>query len=168
VSTTRKIATIVAAFALVGVVLFVARRQGEHRGPQLTKTQLVAQADAICKKANAAGAQAKLPSPIPYHGSDAEKKAWLAAFEKRTNVLLDEVHDLAKLVPPKDIAQQWKQAVDGLDSAASRLADVSTDVEKGNQADGDSLLADIGRIGASASSVMRNAGTKVCGHSSNA
>lgn len=87
-------------------------KQASTSSKPLTRTQLIAKADAICKRVNA-----RLASSTAHnHQQIVRIAAQLAAFERTAT------GELMQLVPPAELATDWSQIVAGVRALADTTA----------------------------------------------
>ncbi len=115
-----------AALVLV-VTTLAASGCGDSSGSSnsLTRSELIARADAICRRVNAKLASTTISRPQDY----ARLLLPLAAYERAA------VAEMRKLIPPASVANGWQQVLAGAQTLADATAKLGESV-KGNSLQG--------------------------------
>lgn len=160
----RIVVAVVVLLTLLGSGVYIATRREGTKKERLTRAEFVAIADTTCAKAEAAQSRIPLPEGDPLVADDAQRERWLAAFEKRREIIDKEIRALAAIEAPKYLFQ-WKEAIESLDVAAKLLPGVAEAVRQKDRTQRDTRQQRISQLGEYASLIMRDAGLIVCGSS---
>ena len=158
----RRIALLV---GLLSLVLAAAACGGGGDGERLTKEELIAQGDAICKKYRERFNEIDFPNadPTSSETSDEVLDQFGDALDEGVALFRDQIGELRDLNPPEDFEDGYNGAMDGLASAVDSLEEAA---DAAHDADRDKLraaLAESERHGEGADKVARDYGFKVCG-----
>jgi len=98
---------------------------GSSNGPRLTRSELIAQGDAICTKYRNKNQElnknAPAKTPTDPSATDAQVKASAPILEQLADNLRSARGEFAKLNPPADVESDWNNTLDDLDQLAGRL-----------------------------------------------
>ncbi len=158
----RIVVAVVVLSTFLGSGVYIATRRDDTDKERLTRAEFVAIADRTCAQAEAAQSRIPLPEGDPLVVDDAQRKRWLAAFEKRSDIIDKEIRALAAIEAPKYVFQ-WKEAIESLGVAAKLLPGVAEAVRQKDRAMRDRRQQRISQLGEYASLIMRDAGLLVCG-----
>ena len=123
-------------------------------GKPLTRAELIAKADAICKQFNAQRKLVKFRSTADY----VRLLPVMAGYEATVHA------KLGNLVPPASIANEWQQIVGGFQQMANASAEVAEDVRTHNYVAARSLLASFQHVVSQTDPVAKRIGFKDCLH----
>jgi hypothetical protein len=104
--------TRLAALALIATMLAISGCGGSGSSGSLTRSELIARADLICRRVHARLASTTIKGPQSY----ARLLPPLASYEHAA------VAELRKLTPPASMAGDWRQIVDGVQAFADATA----------------------------------------------
>lgn len=143
------------ALAAAVAVAVVAAACGGGGGERLTKEEYVAQADAICAKANE---QEDALGDVP---SD---PAGLAGYLEQEKAIGEEqVTSLRALEPPEELQAQVEQAYDLLDQVLAKLDEAIAAAKAGDIEQLTAIGAEAQRLATQADQIAQEIGLTVCG-----
>lgn len=119
----------------------------------LTRKQLVAKANAVCstlhKKMKTVG-----PANTPEELSRVARK--LAGYEQQ------QIEAMRKLVPPKQLASDWKQMIEGAEELSESVATLSSALEAKKKKQATEALKQTGVIEKRVTAIAKRDGFTVC------
>ncbi|MBA2358143.1 MAG: hypothetical protein H0V84_06915 [Actinobacteria bacterium] len=151
--------------ASLALALAAASCGGGGGGDRLTKEELIAQGDAICKKHRDKFEAIDFPKtdPTSPETSDEVLEQFGGALDQGVTIFRDQIGELRDLNPPEDFEEAYDGAMDGLDGAVDSLDEAAG---AAHDADRDKLreaLDESNRRGEAADKVARDYGFQVCG-----
>lgn len=119
----------------------------------LTQKQLAARADAVCSQLHD-----KVKKLGPAKGAEGfvHLTAKLAGFEQQ------QLNAMRKLVPPKHLASDWKQILEGVQELSATVATVSTDVQAKDKKQADLELRQVAAVEKKTAAIAKRDGFTQC------
>jgi hypothetical protein len=136
----------------LAAIVFASSGCGGSSAKPLTRAELTAKADAICKRVSA-----KISSrTIKTQQDIARAASELASFEESA------LTELSKLVPPAELANEWKQFVAGAQALAENTSKLGEYARANNLKGGRSLIASSEAIQQQMVAIAKRNGLKGC------
>jgi hypothetical protein len=121
-------------------------------GPQLSRTQLIAKADAVCARVNKKRNSVSLSSPESYM----TLLSPFAAYEKNA------MAELARLNPPSSLKNNWEKFVRGDESVANTTSKLAQYAAEGNIKITQSLVIALNQTERQVTATAKHAGFVAC------
>lgn len=119
----------------------------------LSRKQLISKADAVCGKLHT---KVKAIGPVKTPQDLARATRKLAGFEQQ------QIEAMKKLVPPKQLASDWKQMIEGVQELSESVATVSTDLQAKKKKTAQAALKQVGEIERKITAIAKRDGFNAC------